>query len=317
MCGNSNGPDFDWNDLRSFLAVVRAGRLTVAAQQLGVDHSTLSRRITALENALQVRLFDRLLTGYVLTEAGHGLVGEAERIEAVAIRISSDLMDAKAQMSGPVRVATPEGFGTYFLADHLQALAGRHPEVALELIADPGAVSLARREADIAVTMERPNAGPLRAQKLTNYEYGLYGSTQFLQEHGPDEDDLDYGGVRLIGYIHDMIPTPAHDYLSELIQGRRADLQISNIITQLSATLSGYGLCILPCFMAARHGTLRRIAPEGIRFTRSYWLVTHIEVRAPARAKAIVAFLQGIVRENQALFLPSAASQSNNDDADL
>ncbi len=137
MCANPRGLDFDWNDLRSFLAVVRAGRLTAAAQQLGIDHSTLSRRITALENALQVRLFDRMLTGYVLTEAGHSLVGEAERIEAVAIRISSELMDAKAQMSGPVRVATPEGFGTCFLAHHLPALAGRHPELALELIADP------------------------------------------------------------------------------------------------------------------------------------------------------------------------------------
>ena len=316
MCVNSKGLDFDWNDLRSFLAVVRAGRLTVAAQQLGVDHSTLSRRIMSLENALQARLFDRLLTGYVLTEAGRGLVGDAERIEAVAIRISSDLMDAKAQMSGPVRVATPEGFGTYFLAHHLQALAGRHPEVALELIADPGVVSLARREADIAVTMERPDAGPLRAQKLTNYEYGLYGSEQFLQEHGAGEGDLDYDGVRLIGYIHDMIPTPAHDYLSELIRGRRADLQISNIITQLSATLSGYGLCILPCFMAARHGTLRRIAPERIRFTRSYWLVTHVDVRAPARAKAIVAFVQDIVRGSRALFQPSAATQPDKDETD-
>ena len=317
MCANPRGSNFDWNDLRSFLAVVRAGRLTAAAQQLGIDHSTLSRRITSLENALQVRLFDRMLTGYVLTEAGHSLVGEAERIEAVAIRISSELMDAKAQMSGPVRVATPEGFGTCFLARHLQALAGRHPEVALELIADPGIVSLSRREADIAVTMERPDAGPIRALKLTNYEYGLYGSTQFLQEHGVGEDDLDHGGVRLIGYIHDMIPTPAHNYLSELIAGRRADLQISNINTQLSATLSGYGLCILPCFMGAQHGTLRRIVPERIRFTRSYWLVTHIDVRAPARAKAMVAFLQDIVRENRALFLPSAATQPNNDDADL
>ncbi|CAA2158831.1 HTH-type transcriptional regulator DmlR [Methylobacterium brachiatum] len=316
MCVNSKGPDFDWNDLRSFLAVVRAGRLTVAAQQLGVDHSTLSRRITSLENALQVRLFDRLLTGYVLTEAGRSLVGEAERIEAVAIRISSDLMEAKVQMSGPVRVATPEGFGTYFLAQHLQTLAGRHPEVTLELIADPGVVSLARREADIAVTMERPDAGPLRAQKLMNYEYGLYGSEQFLREHGTGKGDLDYDGVRLIGYIHDMIPTPAHDYLSELIRGRRADLQISNIITQLSATLSGYGLCILPCFMAAQHRALRRVIPERIRFTRSYWLVTHVDVRAPARAKAIVAFLQDIVRENRSLFQPSAATQPDKDETD-
>ena len=313
MCANPRGLDFDWNDLRSFLAVVRAGRLTAAAQQLGIDHSTLSRRITSLENALQVRLFDRLLSGYVLTEAGHSLVGEAERIEAVAIRISSELMDAKAQMSGPVRVATPEGFGTSFLAHHLQALAGRHPELALELIADPGVVSLTRREADIAVTMERPDAGPLRASKLTNYEYGLYGTEAFLAEHGADPDA---DGVRLIGYIRDMIPTPAHDYLSEVIAGRRADLQVSNINTQLSATLGGYGLCILPCFMAARHGALRRIAPERIRFTRSYWLVTHVDVRAPARTKAMAEFLHDIVRENRTLFLPTAAAPADGDEAE-
>lgn len=298
------GPDFDWNDLRSFLAVVRAGRLTVAAVQLGVDHSTLSRRITSLEGALQVRLFDRLPTGYVLTEAGLNLVGEAERIEAVALRISSDLMEAKAQMSGPVRVATPEGFGSYVLARHLDKMAERHPGFTLELIADPSVVSLARRQADIAVTMERPEAGPLRAQKLTDYEYGLYGTDDAIAAHGAaGEHDLD--AIRLIGYIPDLLPTSSHDYLSEVGRVRQADLQMSNIITQLSATLSGYGLCILPCFMASRHAVLRRILPRQVRFIRSYWLVTHVDARAPARTRAMVAFLQNIVRANRTLFLPS------------
>ena len=307
MCKKPEGPDFDWNDLRSFLAVVRSGRLTVAAARLGIDHSTLSRRITSLEGALQVRLFDRLPTGYVLTEAGQGLVGEAERIEAVAIRIASDLVDAKAQMSGPVRVATPEGFGSYFVAHHLTDLAEQHPGVTLELIADPGVISLTRRQADIAVTMERPAAGPLRAQKLTDYEYGLYGTQEAIARY--DDVDLpDIDDIRLIGYIPDLLPTAAHDYLNEIGRARQADLQISNIITQLAVTLSSYGLCILPCFMASKHEQLRRILPHRIRFTRSYWLVTHVDVRAPARARAVVEFLRRFARMDRHLFLPSSAA---------
>lgn len=309
MCTKPKESDFDWNNLRSFLAVVRAGRLTGAAHQLGVDHSTLSRHITSLENALQVRLFDRHLTGYVLTEAGRSLVGEAEKIEAVAIRISSDLVDAKTQMFGPVRVATPEGFGTYFLAQHLHDLSKRHPGVTLELIADPGIVSITKRQADIAVTMERPEAGPLRAQKLTDYEYGLYGTHEMLLAYANPDADLNIGDAKLIGYIPDLLPTAAHDYFRGFITDRQADLQISNIITQLSATLSGYGLCILPCFMASRHKTLRRIFADRVCFTRSYWLVTHIDVRAPARAKAIVTFLQDLVQDHRALFLPSSKGE--------
>ncbi len=297
-------PDFNWNDLRSFLAVVRAGRLTTAAGRLGVDHSTLSRHVASLEGALGVRLFDRLSTGYVLTEAGRSLVGEAERIESAALRISSELVDARSRMTGPVRIATPEGFGTCFLAGHLRELSRRHPGVTLELIADPGIVDLARRQADIAVTMERPVGGPLRARKLTDYEYGLYGTDETLPARPDVEPDLD--DVRLIGYIQDLLPTTAHDYLREVVGERQADLAISNIITQLGATLGGYGLCVLPCFMASRHAGLRRVLAERIRFTRSYWLVTHVDARAPARARAIVDFLQGLVAEHRGLFLPSS-----------
>ncbi|MGI4794822.1 MAG: LysR family transcriptional regulator [Janthinobacterium lividum] len=310
MCKNPKTSDFDWNDLRSFLAVVRTGRLTIAAGQLGIDHSTLSRRITSLETALKTRLFDRLLTGYVLTEAGQDLVGGAEKIEATALRISSDLEDAKTAMTGPVRFATPEGFGTYFVAHHLIELSQAHPGVMLELIADPSVVSLVKRQADLAVTMERPAVGPLRAQKLTEYEYGLYGTDELLD--GRADTQLDIDDFKLIGYISDQLPTTEHNYLSKIAGKRQADLKISNIITQMTATLSGYGLCILPCFMATQHVSLRRVLAKRVCFTRSYWLVTHVDVRAPARARAIVTFLQKLVGENRSLFLPSSASKQRN-----
>ncbi len=297
--------EFDWNDLRSFLAVVRAGRLTAAASQLRIDHSTLSRRIASLEEALQVRLFDRFSTGYVLTEAGESLVGHAEKIETAAIRISSTLLDAKASMAGPIRIATPEGFGTYFVAHRLREFSERYPSVNLELIANPNIVSLSKRQADIAVTMLRPEAGPLRARKLTDYEYGLYGAETLLSQRPEIKSIRDLIDLKLIGYIPDSLPTPAHDYLREYVGERPADLQISNIITQLGVTLHGYGVCILPCFMASKHRSLVRILPKEIRFTRSYWLVAHMDSRGPARMKAISTLIIKIVKENRSSFLPS------------
>lgn len=308
MCKNSHRSSFDWDDLRSFLAVVRTGRLTAAALQLQMDHSTLSRRIGSLEKALQVRLFDRLPTGYVLTPAGESLMIEAEEIESVAIRISSQLSEAGMKMTGSIRLATPEGFGTCFFARQLHILAEKHPEVTVELIANPGVVSLTKRQADIAITMARPETGPLRARKLTDYEYGLYGSRKLLSDSHGVHTLKDVEAYRLIGYINDLLPTPAHDYLKDIFNTRRADLEISNIITQLSATLDSYGICILPCFMAEMQHDLVRILPDTVNFTRSYWVVTHEEVRAPARVRAMTTFLLDAVRDSRKLFLPTTAS---------
>lgn len=305
MCQNSHTSSFDWDSLRSFLAVVRTGRLTAAALQLQVDHSTLSRRIVSLEDALQVKLFDRLPTGYVLTPAGERLALEAEEMERVAIRISSELSEDGSRMTGSIRLATPEGFGNYFFARKLRQFTERYPEVSLELIANPGDVSLTKRQADIAVTMSRPESGPLRAQKLGDYEYGLYGSRSLLAGLAPMTCLDDVRSCRLIGYIPDLLPTPQHDYLREIFYGREADLQISNIVTQLNATLEGYGVCFLPCFIAVAHSELVRILPEEIKFIRSYWLVTHSAVRAPARVRALRNFLLEMMEADRSLFLPT------------
>lgn len=309
MCENPRTSDFDWDSLRSFLAVVRTGRLTAAALQLQIDHSTLSRRIVSLEDALKVQLFDRLPTGYVLTSAGERLAVEAEEMERVAIRISSELSEAGSRMTGSIRLATPEGFGTYFFAKRLRHFTARYPEVSLELIANPGDVSLTKRQADIAVMMNRPESGPLKAQKLGDYEYGLYGAKSLLSGLAPISGLEDLRSCRLIGYIPDLLPTPQHDYFREIFDERQPDLQISNILTQLNATVEGYGLCILPCFIAITHLELVRILPEQIQVIRSYWLATHLAMRAPARVTAMKDFLVELMNTNRSLFLPSTESR--------
>jgi DNA-binding transcriptional LysR family regulator len=173
-------PEFDWNDLRAFLAVVRTGRLVTAAHQLGMDQSTLSRRISGLEKALQTRLFDRTPTGYALTISGETLVSQAEEIERLTIDIGSRLANAHSALAGPIRIATPEGFGTYFLPPLLNKLTQAHPELEIELVAVPGAVSLFKREADLAVMISPPEKGRFKTRRLLDYELGLYASRSYL-----------------------------------------------------------------------------------------------------------------------------------------
>ena len=128
---------FDWDALKSFLAVARTGRLTAAAQELGVDHSTLNRRINALEKALAAKLFDRRPNGYALTGQGARLMASAEAMESAAISALREVGNEAQTVGGTVRIGTPDGFGTLFLAPRLGRLADAHPNLAIQLVTQP------------------------------------------------------------------------------------------------------------------------------------------------------------------------------------
>lgn len=299
--------DLDWDDLKAFLAVMRAGRLTAAAKSMRIDHSTLSRRIHRLEKALQTRLFDRLTGGYRPTAAGEQLLREAEAVESLTIGIQSRLSDGASQLTGAVRIAGPEGFGTYFLAPRLGRFTADHPGIEIELIAKPGVVSLSRREAEMAVTNICPQKGPLHASKLMDYELGVYASSAYLSHHPEIRQPRDLAGHDFIGYIEDMLPTAAHDYLQEVAKSITPKVRISNILTQLGAAGGGVGLCVLPCFMCASQPDLIRLLPSEIRIIRSYWLVIHSDLRRLPRVRAAADFITDAVRAERDLFLPDQA----------
>jgi DNA-binding transcriptional LysR family regulator len=300
-------PEFDWNDLRAFLAVVRTGRLVTAAHQLGMDQSTLSRRISGLEKALQTRLFDRTPTGYALTTSGETLVSQAEEIERLTIDIGSRLANADSALAGPIRIGTPEGFGTYFLAPLLNKLTQAHPELEIELVAVPGAVSLFKREADLAVTISPPEKRRFKTRRLLDYELGLYASKSYLNTRTPPTNKAACGAHPLIGYIDDILPTSQHDYVREALGSGQAQLRVSNIVTQLAATRAGAGLCILPCYMTQGDPELVRLLSDQIRIFRSYWLVVHCEARSPARNRLVTEFLGHMAHANRRKFLPDEA----------
>ena len=182
----------DWDNIRVFLAVARAGQFLAAARQLNIDHATVGRRITTLERRLNARLLDRRTTGVALTAAGRRLLAAAERIETEVLHAQAALTDTAVELSGVVRIGAPDGFSTYYLAGRCADFVERYPAITIQLVPSPQVIPLAKREVDIAVVLEKPEAGRFVTRKLTDYSLGIFGARDYLAQHGiPQQaDDL-------------------------------------------------------------------------------------------------------------------------------
>ena len=183
---------FNWDDLRHFLELSRRGRLISAAQHLQVDHTTVSRRIAALEESLNTRLFDRTPHGYQLTKAGQSLLTHAEAMEAQSIGLYQDVSGEDATLSGTVRMAATEGLAIEFLSRHMDRFREQHPGIVLELVASTPPLNLSRREADLAITLSRPQTGRLIAWKLSWRRSKRHGQRLAFQI----EDGFNITGLR-------------------------------------------------------------------------------------------------------------------------
>jgi DNA-binding transcriptional LysR family regulator len=294
--------EFDWNDIKSFLAVVRSGRLTAAAARLGLDHSTLSRRLAALEHALKAPLFDRSPSGYAPTEQGRRLLPIAEEMERLALGAGDAVGGSAASVEGKVRIGAPEGFGSYFLAPRIARLKARHPRLTVQLVAAPAVFSLSRRDADLVVSVSRPPAGRLKVSKLIDYDLGLYAAPSYLAAHPPLAAAADLKRHAFVSYIGDLLHFPELDFLQHVAPEGATSVESSNLVAQLRATLAGAGLCVLPAFLAGEEPGLTRVLPQEVSLTRTLWLIVHQDLAGLARVKAATAFVREEVEAARGLF---------------
>jgi DNA-binding transcriptional LysR family regulator len=297
------GNPFDWDLLRCFLAVARTGRLTSGAKLLRIDHSTLSRRIGALEQALGAQLFEHSVTGYSLTSHGERLLSYAESIESSVYSLDT-AFGQEARISGSVRIGAPDGFGTAVLAPALRGLSMAHPELEVELIALPRVFSLSKREADIAFAMSCPPRGRLHGRKLTDFEVGVYAAKAHpeLWEGVRTPDQL--AESPFIGYIEDYLYAPELDIPQEISKAIKPRIRCSTLVAQWQATVAGAGLCVLPYFLANEDDRLVRVLPDEVVLKRTYWMIVHSDLRETARIKVTCDFLVDQVRSLRPKLLP-------------
>lgn len=293
----------DWDDLRIFLAIARAGTVSEAARQLELDHSTASRRLANLEARLAIRLFDRAGRRLTINAAGEQLKRTAERLESALLSDLAVLESMQGSRVGTVRIGVPEGLGVGYLAGRLGTLAEAYPEISLELVALPQNYSLAAREVDIAITLDRPEFGNIAVRKLTDYALQFFGSDAYFARHSQPTETTQLSAHRLCGYIPQLLYTPLLDYL--VFDGARLNpaLKSTSVVAHVEMVRSGAALGMLPVFMCANQPDLRPILNDG-RITRSYWLTVHDDLRGVERIRIISEALAQMARQDRSLFLP-------------
>lgn len=294
----------DWNDLHAFLAIARSGQLTKAGRMMGVNTTTMGRKLRRLEARLGASLFEQTREGQVLTEAGENLLVKVEAMASAATGIDEAQGTTGPLLSGILRISVSEGFGSWVLSRNMPAFAQRHPALTLDIVANSGFLSLSKREADIAIMLSRPKAGPVIARKLSDYALRLYASKDYLAEMGMPERQSDLANAhRLVGYIPDLIYAPELRYLDEICPSITPRLRSSSINVQHQLLAAGAGLGVLPCFMGDADPRLVAILPDTC-IVRSFWLVTHKDTHQLARVKAGKDWIIGCVQANRSILMP-------------
>lgn len=276
----------DWDDARVFLAVARTGQILAASKRLGVNHATVARRMDSLEAALRTKLLTRRTSGCSLTEAGERFLSHVERMETEMLQARSMLSEEDVALAGTVRIGAPDGFGVAFLAPALSQLTAPHPDLKIQLVPVPRSFSLSRREADIVVTVDRPDQGRLVARKLVDYRLGLYASHAYLARHAAPQTLMELSAHQLVGYVEDLVSSPSLDYAREILKDWQASFEISSALGQVEAVRAGAGIGILHTFIARRHAELIPILPQ-YHIERAYWLSYHETARPIRRIKVI------------------------------
>jgi DNA-binding transcriptional LysR family regulator len=281
----------DWNDLKYFLACSRAGSLAGAGRLLKVDQTTVSRRLTAFEQALSVRLFDRTSDGFVLTVAGEALLESAQGIEQGMIDLERRATGQDPRLSGVVRLATSETLSATFLARHLAALHAEHPEITLELVTGSTSLNLLKREADLALRAGvRPTQLSLIARRLGTIAWCAYASDDYRARPPRAAGRSLLDGHDVIGFVDELAQISPARWLADHGAGARLVLHTNSILTAHNACLGGWGVACLPRFIGDRSPTLAPVVgPEtpGID-PAEIWLVVHPDLARSGRIRAVI-----------------------------
>ena len=283
----------NWDDMRVFLAVARAGGLSGAAPGLRMDPATVGRRIARLEEALGTALFLRSAQGYALTEAGTRMQARVAEAEEALAGAGEEARGADETLSGQVRIGAPDGCANYLLPQVAAAIGRRNPGLEIQILALPRVVNLSKREADMAITVSPPDAGRLTVQKITDYRLHL---AQHRDLDVP-ESLAAFRGRPVVGYIPDMIFDRALDYLGDLGEDGVA-MASNSVAVQVQLLRAGAGAGIAHDFALPFAPELRRILTDEVSLSRAFYLVRHDSDRRSSRLSRLAEVLaQGIRAE--------------------
>ncbi|MEH6812007.1 MAG: LysR family transcriptional regulator [Motiliproteus sp.] len=298
--------DINWDDLKVFLEVARTEKLSEAAKQLGIDASTVSRRVHRLEDQLATQLFDRSADGHSLTEHGQLLLQTARDMNKRAQAAGDILQGKNLENQGKVRLGVTEAFGNYFIAPELAKFCQQFPKITIDLLPLQRFVKWSHHEVDIAVTIEKPPNTSLVVSKLCDYQLNMYASRDYLERAGAINTTEDIYNHPLIGYVDDLVFSEQLSYLERLLPNSHPSFRSTSVITQSVAVREGLGLAVLPCFLARCHPELVPVLPEQTSVVRTFWIAVHPEQKKLARVNKVWQHLKTHIAENATMLMGGA-----------
>ncbi|TDE40374.1 LysR family transcriptional regulator [Antarcticimicrobium sediminis] len=264
----------NWDDMKVFLAVAREQSLSGAGRMLKLDPATVGRRIARLEQAMGAVLFVKSPQGYALSAAGERLLAHGEAAEAAMRAAGEALTGSSDSLAGQIRIGAPDGCANYVLPQVCARIGEENPDLDLQIVALPRVVNLSRREADMAITVSPPTAGQLLVQKICDYHLHLVATRDFLRQNLPIDTLEALRQVRMVGYVPEMIFDEELDYLGAL-GVQRVPLASNSVSVQLRLVVQGTGVGIAHDFSLPSHSNLRKVLPDQVSLTRSFYLVRY------------------------------------------
>ncbi|WP_457972735.1 LysR family transcriptional regulator [Arthrobacter sp. D1-17] len=290
------------DDLLVLLAVSRSAKFTTAAQSLGLNHTTVSRRIAALEKALGGRVLSRAAGGWELTELGAQAVIVAEQVEA-AVRTLGPAGRPPDPVTGVVRMTATDGFSAYIAAPAVAKLRRDHPGLSVEIVTVTRRALQQRSGLDIEVVVGEPQVHRAEAFRLGEYVLGMYASRSYLAENGIPDSVEALAAHPLVYFVDSMLQVDDLDAPRRLVPAMRDGVSSTNVFVHVEATRAGAGIGFLPCFMGDRHEDLVRLLPGNFAERLPYWMVLRPDsMRRPAVA-AVVQAVQDEVAARRAMLL--------------
>ena len=284
----------DWEDIRHFLAVAQSGTLSGAARNLKVDHATVSRRLAALETALDVRLVDRLPRACRLTAVGRQVLEQAEKMETGAHGIARLAKAAHAPLVGRVALSAPPVLVTHLLVEHLARFRAEYPDIRLSLSAQGQQVSLSHREADVALRLVRPDEAGSVARRVGTMDFGLYARRSYAHLAAPER-------WQFIAFDQNYVDMPQQRWLLGIAGDRPVACELNHISEHLIAVRAGVGVAGLPCLLGDKDPDLVRIHEDVPFFVRDIWLVVHRDLRKTPPVRAVMDFVSQVIAEEPML----------------
>ncbi|MEM7158509.1 MAG: LysR family transcriptional regulator [Myxococcota bacterium] len=276
----------NWDDLRLFLATARAGSSRGGAEELGVNQSTISRRISGLEKRLAVRLFDRNPSGLELTAAGQELLILATEVEEGIDALDRRLQGRDLELRGPVRLSLPDVFVAP-TAGHLARFAAQYPQIELEVMVDNSVVSLTQREADLALRMAGSPPQQLVGRRISPVKMAIYGAVEYLRGR---EEPIDPATLDWVRWDEEWRGAPPEAWIDANVPPEKTRGRINTSLGHAELVAQGVGVGIKLCYSGDADPRLRRVG-EPFDFGFGLWLLTHEDLRSTARVRALMRFL--------------------------